>query len=99
MTALIRLRKECPEIGLGDWKIINLKNKPVLCLCYFWKGCTVLTLHNLSDKPLEVLLPAAAGDGGVLNDLMKLDEVTLNEKQVYTIALDSFGYRWFRVKG
>jgi maltose alpha-D-glucosyltransferase/alpha-amylase len=98
ITALIRLRKECPEIGLGDWEIINLKNKPVLCLCYRWQGCTVITIHNLSDKPLEVLLPATTGEGGILHDLMKQEEVVLNAKQLYTISLDSFGYRWFRVK-
>lgn len=98
MTALIRLRKECPEIGLGEWEIIKTKSKEVLSICYRWNECTVLTVHNLSNEPVEVLLPASAGDAGILSDLMKKNEVTLTAEMVYSVALDSFGYRWFRVK-
>lgn len=98
MTALVRLRKECPEIGLGEWEIIPTKKLPVICLCYRWKGCTLLTLHNLGNEPVAVDLPATAGDAGILSDLMKREETVLNEQQVYSIALDSYGYRWFRVK-
>ncbi|MDQ3277734.1 MAG: alpha-amylase family protein, partial [Bacteroidota bacterium] len=36
MTALIRLRKECPEIGWGQWQIVNTKNPVVLGICYYW---------------------------------------------------------------
>jgi maltose alpha-D-glucosyltransferase/alpha-amylase len=97
MTALIRLRKECPEFGLGDWEIIESKFPGVLIMRYQWKKGTVMTVHNFSDKPCEVVLPAKVAGDGILNDLMRKEEVSASEKQQYTIDLDSYGYRWFRL--
>jgi maltose alpha-D-glucosyltransferase/alpha-amylase len=98
MTALIRLRKECPEIGLGEWQILDTKNEHILGMRYLHKDSRVITIHNFSDKPCEVVLPAKMVGGGHLTDLMKRDEIGPNEKDKYAIQLDAFGYRWFRVR-
>jgi maltose alpha-D-glucosyltransferase / alpha-amylase len=98
MTALIRLRKECPEIGMGDWQIIHTKNPGLLAICYNWNDCFMLAAHNFSDKPCEILIPAKIVGNRKLTDLMKRDEIEPDEKQQLSIALDSYGYRWFRSK-
>ena len=98
MTALIRLRKECPEIGLGDWQVIQTKNPGLLAICYTWNDCFVLVVHNFSEQPCEILIPAKVTSNRKLTDLMRKDEIEADEKDRYNIALDSYGYRWFRSK-
>lgn len=98
MTALIRLRKECPEIGLGEWEIINTKSPHVLGLHYQYKGNTLLAFHNFNDKPLEIVVSLKGVPDGKLNDLMQNDFIEQNEKSGYAISLQAFGYRWYRLK-
>ena len=97
-TALIRLRKECPEIGWGKWKLIDTKNPAVLGMCYTWEGRSVLTFHNFSDKPAEITVPAKIVDKGSLADLMKNEAFDADERNRFTIPLWSYGYRWLRPK-
>ena len=96
MTALIRLRKECPEIGLGSWQIIKTGQKKVLVMCYSWKGSSLLIFHNFADKPLELVLTKKQVGEERLVDLMKNVESIANEKGRHTIILEALGYRWFR---
>jgi maltose alpha-D-glucosyltransferase/alpha-amylase len=51
---MIRLRKECPEIGWGDWKILKSGSPCVLAIRYDWRESSLVILHNFSDKPQEV---------------------------------------------
>lgn len=96
MTALIRLRKECPEIGLGTWEILDLGYPSVLTMCYSWKGASLVIFHNFSEKPLEVVLGNRKVHDERLIDLMKNVESVADEKGKHTIILEAFGYRWFR---
>jgi len=96
MTALIRLRKECPEIGWGEWEILETGVSTVLGICYTWKGCSVLAFHNFSEKPTEVIIKKKGKDR--LVDLMKNEEIEPSPKSQYAIPLSSYGYRWFRTR-
>src|SRR5690606_23247062 len=48
---MIRLRKECPEVGWGRCSIMDAGSPHVLALCYRWRGNAVLTLHNFGENP------------------------------------------------
>ena len=96
MTALIRLRKECPEIGFGSWEILDLGYTNVLGMCYSWNGHSLLIFHNFSEKPLEVVLDNRKVKEERLIDLMKNVESVADEKGKHTIILEAYGYRWFR---
>jgi len=96
MTALIRLRKECPEIGYGDWEIVKTGLNQVLGMCYSWKGSSLLIFHNFKEHPHEILLTAKQIGYEKLTDLMKNEEIINNEKDIYSIVLEAYGYRWFR---
>jgi maltose alpha-D-glucosyltransferase/alpha-amylase len=98
MTALIRLRKECPEIGIGEWEIIETGIPHVLGMHYYWEGCSVLTFHNFSDKPLAVELRLKELESKKLINLMKNEEIVPNEKQHYAFTLNAYGYRWVRAR-
>src|SRR4029453_15274404 len=53
---MIRMRKECPEISWGNFVILRPNVPGVLALRYGWRGTSLVTLHNFSDKKQKVAL-------------------------------------------
>lgn len=99
MMTMIRLRKECPEIGVGEWQIIKTEHPHVLVMSYRWNDRTLWTFHNFSDKATEIVLKQKHVATNGLVDLIKNEEIKVNEKNVLTVALEAYGYRWFRLSG
>src|SRR6185369_15689809 len=56
MERMIRMRKEVPEIGWGDFKFLSVKTAQVLAMRYEWRNNAVVVLHNLCAEPFEVQL-------------------------------------------
>lgn len=97
MTALIRLRKESPEIGWGNWEIIRTGLPEVLCMYYHWRGNSLVIIHNFEDRPHEVDLKLTNGKKEHrLVDMMRLDHSDADEKGIHRITLEAYGYRWYR---
>ncbi|HSV20054.1 MAG TPA: alpha-amylase family glycosyl hydrolase, partial [Casimicrobiaceae bacterium] len=97
---IIRMRKEVPEIGWGDFAIVDTGNPAVLGLRYDWLNNSVLTLHNLSAKPLEIRFDPGAGErGNLLVNLLTEDHSRADERGRHCVLLEAYGYRWFRVGG
>ncbi len=63
---IIRMRKEVPEIGWGDFKVIATRDPAILIVRYDWRNNSVLFVHNLDEKPREISfavgLPGETGD-------------------------------------
>src|SRR5438477_12985266 len=53
---IIRMRKEVPEIGWGDFTVLKVRDPAVLALRYDWRNNSVLFLHNLYEQPREILV-------------------------------------------
>src|SRR5262249_28496504 len=51
---IIRMRKEVPEVGWGDFTVIPTRDPAVLVMRYDWRNNWVLFVHNLDAKPREV---------------------------------------------
>jgi maltose alpha-D-glucosyltransferase / alpha-amylase len=97
-ASMIRLRKECPEIGWGSYVVLKTGVPGVLAMRYDWRGNSVLVLHNFAEQPHEVRLEIDhAGDR--LSDLRREDEIIADEDGSLRIRLDALDYRWFRVGG
>jgi maltose alpha-D-glucosyltransferase / alpha-amylase len=102
MTALIRLRQECTEIGFGDWQILKTNKPKVLCMHYIWQGSSLIILHNFDEKAHEVILDLKQKQNGQnekeqkLIDLMVNYESEADDTGKHYITLDAYGYRWFR---
>jgi maltose alpha-D-glucosyltransferase / alpha-amylase len=96
MTSLIRLRQECSEIGWGEWQVLNVKKDKVLAMHYCWHGSSIVILHNFDEKAHEVALDLKHEAGTKMIDLMKLNESEADEKGLYHVSMDAYGYRWFR---
>ncbi|HKY08843.1 MAG TPA: alpha-amylase family protein [Candidatus Binatia bacterium] len=103
MERKIRMRKECPEISWGDWKILKHDQPGVLVMLYEWKKRTIVTCHNFTAKPRAVVLDRAAVgakiDTDKLVDLLAQHDCQADEHGWYTVQLQPYDYRWFRAGG
>jgi len=95
----IRMRKECPEIGWGDFKILPTGTEQVLAMRYDWDDRTSVFVHNFLDKPCAVRLRIDGPDGSLLTNLLRQERSEADESGRHSIELDAYGYRWFRVGG
>jgi maltose alpha-D-glucosyltransferase/alpha-amylase len=101
MERIIRMRKEVPEIGWGDFSFVSSGTPHVLAMRYHWRNNSVLCVHNLSAEPREVRLKLAADNeaGCELVNLLS-DEHSQPEKGgAHRVLLEAYGYRWYRVCG
>jgi maltose alpha-D-glucosyltransferase/alpha-amylase len=100
MERIIRMRKEVPEIGWGDFAV--LRTAPdVLALRYDWRNNSVLFLHNFSAVPREIRLDLGleGEDGQRLINLLSSDHSTADHSGKHRILIEAYGYRWYRVGG
>ena len=96
-SRMIRLRKECPEIGWGTYEILDPGCDEVLAMRYDWRGNSLLILHNFDHKPQEAHVSVGVSGHDRLSDLLHEEEIQLSKSGTASIALEAFGYRWFRV--
>jgi maltose alpha-D-glucosyltransferase/alpha-amylase len=98
---IIRMRKEVPEIGWGDFKIISAGDPAILIVRYDWRNNSVLFVHNLNEKPQEISfrvgLPGGAGKR--LINLLSDDHSTSDARGRHKLLMEGYGYRWYRVGG
>ncbi len=98
---IIRMRKEVPEIGWGDFEIISTRDPAVFIIRYDWRNNSVLFVHNLDEKPREISfstgLPRDAGK--LLINLLAEDHSEADGRGQHKLVLEPYGYRWFRVGG
>jgi maltose alpha-D-glucosyltransferase/alpha-amylase len=93
-AGMIRLRKQCPEIGWGDWRIIPSGSRNVLAIAYTWRGNTIVSVHNLAHAPREAKLRLGSG---VLTNLIEVEEIAALHDGVHRVTLEASGYRWLRL--
>jgi maltose alpha-D-glucosyltransferase/alpha-amylase len=99
MIKMIRVRKECPEIGWGEWTLLRTGARGVLALCYAWRGNRVVVLHNFHRQPQQVRVVLAGQGSELLVNLLDYEDSRANGQGRHEIALTAFGYKWFRVGG
>ena len=101
MERTIRMRKEVPEISWGDFRVIRTRNPSILIMQYQWRNNAVLIVHNFKDEAQEVSF-SLDGDGGrksLLISLLSEEHSKAGRDGRHRLALEPFGYRWFRVGG
>jgi maltose alpha-D-glucosyltransferase / alpha-amylase len=99
MAKMIRLRKECPEIGWGSCHILETGSLHALALRYDWRGNSVLVVHNFDEKPHEVLIAPGVERADRLSNLLVAEELPAEPSGEFRMALDPLGYGWFRIGG
>jgi maltose alpha-D-glucosyltransferase/alpha-amylase len=94
---IIRMRKEVPEVGWGDFEAIDIADRAVLVLRYDWRNNSVLFVHNLDDKPHEVSVSLGRDEGGsqLLVNLLSDAHSRAGEDGKHHLLIEAYGYRWF----
>ena len=98
MERIIRMRKEVPEIGWGDFTPLKTGQSKVLGLRYDWRNNSVVFLHNLSELPQEIRLYVGleGPKGQRLVNLLSSEHSIVEESGKHRILLEPYGYRWYR---
>ncbi len=94
---MIRLRKECPEIGWGKWAVIDTTSPHVLALCYDWRGNCLVVIHNFIDKVQSIKLKLDMEGGKQLTNLLVEEECKTDKEGNHLLRLEPYGYHWYRV--
>lgn len=92
---LIRQRRATPEIGFGDWQVLDAEPHAALVLRYRWAHRTVLVVANLGEEPVTVRVGVDADADEALH-LLTSGSVPLDEGSV-TLDLGRYGYSWLRL--
>jgi maltose alpha-D-glucosyltransferase / alpha-amylase len=96
---MIRLRKECPEIGWGTWTVLKAGSPCVLAHRYDWRVSSLIALHNFSDKRQEVRIRPGVEGGELLVNLIHDDERCARGNGTHRLSIEAHGYRWYGVAG
>jgi maltose alpha-D-glucosyltransferase / alpha-amylase len=98
---IIRMRKEVPEVGWGDFEVLKTGTPAVLAIRYDWRNNSVLFLHNLDSKPREISFSTGleTEEGDRLVNLLAADHSRANDRGRHEVLLEPYGYRWYRVGG
>src|SRR4029450_6473796 len=81
---MIRLRKQCPEIGWGDWRIVPTGSSAVLAVEDRWRGSTIVCVHNFTDEPCEAKLDLGVG---TLANLVDAEQIGANRSGTHHVVL------------
>ncbi len=101
---IIRMRKELPEIGWGDFTVVPAGNAAVLVIQYDWRNNSVLFVHNFDGKPHEVAFAVRPGGenesrADLLVNLLSEDHSQADDDGKHRLIIEGYGYRWYRVGG
>ncbi|WP_398478017.1 alpha-amylase family protein [Tardiphaga sp.] len=98
---MIRMRKEVPEIGWGDFAIVATRDPSVLAIRYDWRNNSVVFVHNFNEEPREVTLAIGLDDERDLHliNLLSESHSHADDHGKHHLMLEGYGYRWFRTGG
>jgi maltose alpha-D-glucosyltransferase/alpha-amylase len=94
---LIRMRKECPEFGWGDYRVLRTGSPHVLAVLTTWRKNAMVAVHNFADAACEVVLAIPGAERTPLTNLLSQEHSAPDERGRHAIALEPYGYHWFRV--
>jgi maltose alpha-D-glucosyltransferase/alpha-amylase len=92
----IRLRKECPELGWGDFVVLRGDAAEVLTIRYDFRGVSMLTVHNFSGRRQTVAIDPKIDGANVLVDVFD-ENHSRSDNGTHRITLGPYAHRWYRV--
>jgi glycosidase len=98
MRLLIRRYRESPELGWGDFTVLEQPHPSVLAHVCSWDDGALVAVHSLSAEPLTVpLVLDGCGPGHQLEDLLASGSTPVGDGGRVELQLPGYGYRWLRV--
>jgi glycosidase len=98
MRTLISTYRLCPELGWGDFSVIDQPLTQVLAHRCDLEDVSTIAVHNLSANPVSMELTVdGLREGRELVDLFSHEEVSTTATAVQ-VALEGYGFRWLRLR-
>jgi len=104
MATLMQRYRESPELGWGEFAVIDQPEPAVFAHTCSSAGATLVLLHNFSEETVKVSGTIGPEDGAprafkgaLLLDLFDGGHEELEPDGGFTVELGRYGYRWFRV--
>jgi maltose alpha-D-glucosyltransferase/alpha-amylase len=95
MERLIRRRRECPELGWGDWMILDPGDDAVFAHRCDWEDSSIVAVHNLAGRNASAHL--VVGGEGELVDLFEDEDHDIDAGEI-TLELPPYAARWYRIR-
>lgn len=96
---MIRVRKENPAFGWGEWQIVDTGQIEVLAHRCDWKGVTVVAVHNFGEQSTTIQMDLADIESREIHELLSNDNYTPPGCATDELQISGHGYRWFRLGG
>lgn len=96
---MIRIRKEVPEIGWGNFDVLDVGHPGVLALRYRWLNNSVVVVHNLTDEAVEIGLRLPGERDRTLVNLLTRDHSQADRRGLHPLIMEPYGYHWYRAGG
>jgi maltose alpha-D-glucosyltransferase/alpha-amylase len=96
---IIRARKEMPELGWGEFEVVETDHDAVLALRYNWRNNSVVTIHNFAGETIELSIRLGDQPGRKLVNVLTNDHSDADHRGRHHIVMEPYGYRWYRVGG
>jgi maltose alpha-D-glucosyltransferase/alpha-amylase len=101
LVALIRTRRECPEIGAGRCQVIDTGNDAILGLRYDdpEHESAIVVLNSLSPDRQTIALDLAEREIATATGLFADRRYEPFDAKTQRLRINGFGYRWLRLGG
>jgi glycosidase len=100
VRALIRVYRECPELGWGTFSLLPCEAPSVLAHQCVWEDRTLVVLHNLAEDPVTATVQLPSGRGPVeLLEPLGTRTVTSDKAGRLSVRLGRYGSLWLRPTG
>ncbi|HSL58493.1 MAG TPA: alpha-amylase family protein [Acidimicrobiales bacterium] len=98
MERLIRLRRGSPEVGWGEWEIVESAHEAVVALRHTWGDRALLAVHNLASEPVDCALSWAPDPGTRIHQTFDGGaRLAVDEGRATSVSLDRYGTGWFKL--
>jgi maltose alpha-D-glucosyltransferase/alpha-amylase len=99
MASLMRVRKECGEIGAGTCSAVDTGTDAVLGLRHDVPDSTIVVFNNLSRERQTVTVDMDDVEIATATDLFTDRAYKPIESKTRRFRMDGLGYRWIRLRG
>jgi trehalose synthase len=99
ITNLIQRYRECPELGWGEFEVIDQPQSEVLVHRCTWGEASLIAVHNLDAEPhkVPIVIDGCEPDARLV-DLLVDESTTVGAGGKVELAIDGYGHRWLRLR-
>jgi len=90
------MRKECPELGWGDFTVLRVNIPDVLAIRYDFRGRVHADPAQLSSRRQTLAVDPRTDNRGILVDVFD-ENHSQSENGMHEVTLPPYGHRWYRV--